>query len=281
MQDPGSYPEVHPRSASGGAAGRAPAGQAGTIVFLHGGNVANWMWDPQVRALADFQVLTPNLPGFGGKAGEEWVSLEATADALAAFIAEHTDGGPVHVVGLSLGAVVALHLAARHPELASSVLVSGAVVTRVGGLARSLAALQFVFWDKAWFWRAQAKAFGLPSDSVELYVRHGLTVRRGNAERMLQQVYAGRMPDGLERFGNRVLAVAGEKEPALVAHSFALSPPGFRWPSSGWRPGCITSGTWKMTIFSVPWCANGPPARCIPGWHRARRPHNRGPTIGG
>jgi pimeloyl-ACP methyl ester carboxylesterase len=222
MQDPGSYPEVHPRSASGGAAGRPPAGQTGTIVFLHGGNVANWMWDPQVRALADFQVLTPNLPGFGGKAGEEWVSLEATADAVAAFIAEHTDGGPVHVVGLSLGAVVALHLAARHPELASSVLVSGTVVARVGGLARSLAALQFVFWDKEWFWRAQAKAFGLPADSVELYVRHGLTVRSENAQRMLQQVYAGRMPHGLERFGNRVLAVAGEKEPALVAGSFAL-----------------------------------------------------------
>ena len=37
----------------------------GTVVFLHGGNVANWMWESQVRALPDFQVLTPNLPGFG------------------------------------------------------------------------------------------------------------------------------------------------------------------------------------------------------------------------
>lgn len=219
MQDPGSYPEVHPRS----GAAQAPAaasGPSGTIVFLHGGNVANWMWEPQVRALADFHVLTPNLPGFGGRTAEDWVSLEATADRLAEFIAENADGGPVHVVGLSLGAVVALHLAARHPELAASVLVSGAVVSKVGGLARSVAALQFAFWEKPWFWRAQARAFGLPADSVELYVQHGLSVRRGNAERMLAQVYAGVMPAGLERFQNRLLAVAGEKEPAVVAASF-------------------------------------------------------------
>lgn len=218
--DPGSYPEVHPRSECSGTQGPITGGA--TIVFLHGGNVANWMWDPQVRALADFRVLTPHLPGFGGKAGEDWVSLESTADAMAAFITSHAGPGPVHVVGLSLGAVVALHLAARHPELASSVLVSGAVVARVGGLSRSLAALQFAFWDKAWFWRAQAKAFGLPADSVEPYVQHGLTLRRENVERMLQQVYAGQMPVGVERFGNRVLAVAGEKEPGLAANSLRL-----------------------------------------------------------
>jgi pimeloyl-ACP methyl ester carboxylesterase len=221
---PDSYPEIHPR------AGRpetreesATAGSGtGTVVFLHGGNVANWMWESQVRALPDFQVLTPNLPGFGTRTDEQWDSLEATADDVAAFVAEHAEAGPVHLVGLSLGAVVALQVVARHPELASSLLVSGAVVSRVGGLPRALSALQLAGWEREWFWRAQARAFRLPADSVELYVRHGLSVQRGNAQRMLAQVYAGSLPAGLGRYGGRVLAVAGQKEPGVVAKSFAV-----------------------------------------------------------
>jgi pimeloyl-ACP methyl ester carboxylesterase len=223
-QVPDSYPEIHPRAyrpATPGHRERARSG-TGTVVFLHGGNVANWMWESQVRALPDFRVLTPNLPGFGTRSEEQWVSLEATADDVAGFIAEHAEAGPVHLVGLSLGAVVALQVAARHPDLASSLLVSGAVVSRVGGLPRALSALQFAFWEREWFWRAQARAFRLPPDSVELYVRHGLSVERANAQRMLAQVYAGSLPEGLGRYGGRVLAVAGQKEPGVVAKSFGL-----------------------------------------------------------
>lgn len=209
-----TYPEVHPRTADAGA----PTG--GTIVFLHGGNVANWMWDPQVKALRDYRILTPDLPGFGGRVAEEWTDLAGTADAVAAFIAEQAEPGPVHVVGLSMGAVVALHLVARHPESASSVLVSGAVMAEVRGPTRWLAALQFAFWERAWFWRGQARAFRLPKDSVEVYVRHGLSVRRSNAERMLREVYEGAVPEELALFPGRLLAVAGEKEPAIVSASF-------------------------------------------------------------
>jgi len=224
VQVPDSYPEIHPRAARPETREEFEAAGSGigTVVFVHGGNVANWMWESQVRALPDFQVLTPNLPGFGARSDEQWVSLEATADDVAAFIAAHAEAGPVHLVGLSLGAVVALHVAARHPELASSLLVSGAVVSKVGGLPRALSALQLACWEREWFWRAQARAFRLPADSVELYVRHGLSVQRGNARRMLAQVYVGSLPEGLGRYGGRVLAVAGQKEPGVVAQSFGV-----------------------------------------------------------
>ena len=224
VQVPDSYPEIHPRAARPETREEFEAAGSGigTVVFVHGRNVANWMWESQVRALPDFQVLTPNLPGFGARSDEQWVSLEATADDVAAFIAAHAEAGPVHLVGLSLGAVVALHVAARHPELASSLLVSGAVVSKVGGLPRALSALQLACWEREWFWRAQARAFRLPADSVELYVRHGLSVQRGNARRMLAQVYVGSLPEGLGRYGGRVLAVAGQKEPGVVAQSFGV-----------------------------------------------------------
>ena len=70
------------------------------------------------------------------------------------------------------------------------------------------------------FWRAQARAFGLPADSRELYVEHGLSIDRENARRMLAEVYAGGVPD-LSRFGGELLAVAGTKEPAVTRRSLA------------------------------------------------------------
>ena len=89
-------------------------GSGSTLVFLHGGNVAGWMWGHQVSAFTDHHVLVPDYPGFGSSNDEPWVSIAATADAVAELIV--TTGGPAHVVGLSLGSSVALELAARHPE---------------------------------------------------------------------------------------------------------------------------------------------------------------------
>ncbi|MDO5745573.1 MAG: hypothetical protein Q4P23_14045, partial [Micrococcaceae bacterium] len=59
---PGGYPEFHAPVRA-----RKDGKPAQTIVFLHGGNVGNWSWDPQVRAFGDYEVLTPDLPGFGAR----------------------------------------------------------------------------------------------------------------------------------------------------------------------------------------------------------------------
>jgi pimeloyl-ACP methyl ester carboxylesterase len=212
--DPGApttYPVEHPAN--------GPHADT-TIVFLHGGNVANWMWDPQVDALSDHHLLTPHLPGFGARAGERWTSLTATADDVAAVIAERARGGRAHVVGLSLGGVVATRLLARHPELVASALITGVPLAGVHGATRWLGDLQLRWWDRRWFWRAQSRAFGLPDEDRDLFVDHGMTVSKDNATRMMREVYDGGTPDRLSSYRAPLLAIAGEKESAWVRRSF-------------------------------------------------------------
>jgi len=191
-----------------------------TIVLLHGGTVASWSWQPQVERLPERHILTPDLPGFGSRSGEEWLSLDRTADDVAEIIRSHARGGRAHVVGLSLGGLVAVRLMARHPDLIRSCLISGAPLAGIHGAARFLNTLQLRLWDKAWYWKAQAKAFGLPEDAVDLFVDHGLGIRADNAARVFADVNRGGCPESLGDYRGPLLAVAGEKESSLVRRSF-------------------------------------------------------------
>lgn len=207
---PALFPELH-RPA-------VPSAQS-PLVLLHGGNVANWMWAPQVEAFGDRIVLTPDLPGFGVRVAEDWPGLDAAADGVIRRLDVLRLAGPVDVAGLSLGAVVALRLLARHPDRVRSVFVTGAALVGVGAAARLTSRVQLAVWGAPWFWRAQAAAFRLPDDSRERYVEHGLSVRRETAAAMLAEVYAGGVPEGLAAADRPLLAIAGEKEPGEIRRS--------------------------------------------------------------
>ncbi|MGN6240105.1 MAG: alpha/beta fold hydrolase [Cellulosimicrobium cellulans] len=190
----------------------APGTSELSVVLLHGGNVASWMWEPQVEHLADLDLWTPDLPGFGSRAAEDVESIGATADDVADLVAALPAGRAVHLVGLSYGGVVALHLAARHPGLVRSVLVSGAAVDGVRGFTGAFGRAQLRVWDRRWYWEAQARSFGLPAEARDLFVRSGLAIRRDNMARTVEDVYDGCWPTGIETSGARVLAVAGSRD---------------------------------------------------------------------
>lgn len=213
--DPAGYPEIH-RPVRARADGKA----AQTLVFLHGGNVANWMWAPQVKAFPVYQVFTPHLPAFGARAEEDWRGLDSAADDVAAFVAEEVEDGRVHLVGLSLGAVVGLRVIARHPELFASALFSGTAIRPVGPAVRVAAAAQLRLGDAEWFWRMQAGAFGIPADSRRLYSDHGLTLRPENMKALMDEVYAGGLPGNLGDYRERLMMVAGSREPSVVRRGF-------------------------------------------------------------
>jgi pimeloyl-ACP methyl ester carboxylesterase len=189
------------------------------VLLLHGGNVANWMWQPQVDTLDDRLVVTPDLPGFGSRVHEVWPGLPTVVDDLADRLAALRITTAVDVVGLSLGGLVALHLAARHPQVIRSMFITGATVKPPGLVVRATAKLQLLLWNAPWFWKAQAAAFRLPADSRSTYVEHGLSVSRATARRMFDDVTTGGVPQGLADFTAPLLAVVGEREPQSIRDS--------------------------------------------------------------
>lgn len=94
------------------------------VVLVHGVRTSRTMWRPQVEALARADVPTTavDLPGHGTRAAERF-----TVDGAVTTIADAVDGlgGRALVVGLSLGAYVAVTHAARHPEQVAGLVAAG------------------------------------------------------------------------------------------------------------------------------------------------------------
>lgn len=81
------------------------------IVLLHAFPMSSAMWEPQLAALKDYSVLTPDLRGFGATPLiSPWLVEHAAADVLESF------EGKAVFVGLSMGGYVALQIAASAPE---------------------------------------------------------------------------------------------------------------------------------------------------------------------
>lgn len=97
-----------------------------TLILVHGAGAASRMWRG-VRPLLEpaFEVVTPDLPGFGTQPGP--FTVDGAVAALAALAEQH--GPPVHLCGFSLGAVVAAELAAARPELVDRLVLAGISVT--------------------------------------------------------------------------------------------------------------------------------------------------------
>ena len=118
------------------------------VVLVHGTRTSHSQWDPQVPALraAGHHVLAPDLPGHGARRGENF-TLEAAQSVIegAARTAHEATALPVHLVGSSLGGMLAIHSAARlstppRPVL-GSVIACGAAVQPTPGAARLYARL--------------------------------------------------------------------------------------------------------------------------------------------
>ena len=87
------------------------------VVFLHGWGLSGAIWSQTQECLPG---SSPDLPGYGATPTVQPYSAETLADALAVGIT-----APVHLIGWSLGGMVALALAARHPDKVARLVLVG------------------------------------------------------------------------------------------------------------------------------------------------------------
>jgi len=100
------------------------------VVFLHGAGLDHSVWALIARAFAHHgsSVLAPDLPGHGRSAGTPLPSIAALADWTAALI-EAAGLRSARLIGHSMGSLIALEAAARHPQNVTGLGLIAAAVT--------------------------------------------------------------------------------------------------------------------------------------------------------
>ncbi len=95
------------------------------VLLLHGAGMDRTVWSQQTRWLAhhDARAVAVDLPGHGRSDGPPLGSIAELA-AWVAAVAEAL-GGPVHVVGHSMGAFIGLEAAAHHADSVASLVLMG------------------------------------------------------------------------------------------------------------------------------------------------------------
>ena len=114
--------------------GRAFGASEPTIVFLHGAGFDHSTWALHSRWFAHhgYGVLAPDLPGHGRSSGAPLPAIADMADWTAALL-DAAGATTAKLVGHSMGSLIALETAARHPARISALSLIGTAATMMVG----------------------------------------------------------------------------------------------------------------------------------------------------
>jgi len=104
------------------------------MVFLHGAGFDQSTWALHSRWFAHhgYAVLAPDLPGHGRSAGPALRSIAEMADWTIALLSA-TGADKAHLVGHSMGSLIALDAAARHPQRVTALSLIGTAAAMTVG----------------------------------------------------------------------------------------------------------------------------------------------------
>ncbi|KZD22599.1 alpha/beta fold hydrolase [Tardiphaga robiniae] len=104
------------------------------VVMIHGAGFDHSTWALHTRWFAHhgFAVLAPDLPGHGRSKGEALTTIADLADWTAAVI-DAAGAKSARLIGHSMGSLIALETAARHPDKVTRLDLMGAAGTMTVG----------------------------------------------------------------------------------------------------------------------------------------------------
>ena len=193
-----------------------------TLLFLHGGGGAGWMWQPVVELLTEYHCLVADLPEHGGSKNVKPFSMELAAQKAAELIREQAHGGKAIVIGLSEGAQVAVQMLATCPEVIEKVVISSALLLPMPGAkmysSPGLISVLFKmsvppFRNSDWWIKLNMKyAAGIPDEFFPQFKADFQAMTESQFVNLMVANQTFRMPEGIENAKVPALILCGSHE---------------------------------------------------------------------
>jgi pimeloyl-ACP methyl ester carboxylesterase len=198
------------------------SGQVGApaIVFLHGGNMSGWSWEPVVQRMQGYHCLVPDMTGFGKSFQQGPFEMGRAATAVAELVRSRVGAGRAHVVGFSLGAQVGVQLLATEPKLVDRAVLSGTVINTMPCVRQTQLLLGMI--SRNGVYRRLISRYrnshlaAIPSAKIDEYREDVRLITSGQLAHVVVASAGFTLPEGLDKTDSPTLFVTGAKEtPAL------------------------------------------------------------------
>lgn len=199
-----------------------------SILFLHGGGIGGWMWQPQIEQLGDYHCIAPDLPEQGKSVNANPFTIQNSAEQVAELIKTQAHNGKAHVVGLSVGAQITLALLSFAPERVDHAIISSALVRPIPGsglMTPKLLALSYrwfvaPFKNNDWWIRLNMKyAAGIPEKYYAAFSQSFKEMTESGFVNLMVENQQFRLPQKLNQVRAPTLIITGKNEYAAMRQS--------------------------------------------------------------
>lgn len=196
-----------------------------TLIFIHGGGMAGWMWREQVEDFKDYHLLIPDLPEHGRNIEVRPFTIEGAAGMIVNLIKTRAKDGKAHLVGISLGAQIILQILSKAPEVVDHVMISGTLVHSLPHTETYLKLLNYLIKvykpvkDTDFFIKANMRTYNMPKTLFNEFKESTYLIKPESLDRILHENLLFQMPNGLNHADVPVLVMAGEKEYKIIKES--------------------------------------------------------------
>lgn len=196
-----------------------------TIIFLHAEGLAGWIWNEQVKAFPDYHCLVPDLPEHGQSSGVKPFTIAGAAEMVVDLIQNRAHNGKAHLVGLSLGAQVAVQILATHPEVVDHALLTGTLLRTSSHNETLLNLVDYTFKsyepvkDTRFFIKAYMRTYNISKDYFDQFQDSTRQISGDALYRILHENLFFMLPPGLEKADVPVLVMMGEKDYQVIKES--------------------------------------------------------------
>lgn len=198
---------------------------APAIIFLHGGTMSGWSWEPVVQRMQGYHCLVPDLTGFGKSSQQGPFEMDRAADAVADLIRSRVGSSRAHLVGLSLGAQVGVQLVATEPKLVDRAVLCGTVINTMPGvevMRRLVLPLARTNWFRNAIRRRWKKSdVGIPASRLDDYRSDVSLITGAQFAHIVAASARFTLPERLDKVDTPTLFLTGGKETRLARRSAA------------------------------------------------------------
>ena len=193
---------------------------APAIVFIHGGRMSGWSWEPVVQRMHQYHCLVPDLPQYGKSFQHGPFEMGRAAGAVAELIRSRVASGRAHVVGFSLGAQVGVQLLATEPNLVDRAVLCGTVINTTPCVWLTQLLLGTISRTPIYRWVVRqyrnVRHAPIPPANIDDY-REDLRLIKGAQFASIVMASSGfTLPEGLDKSDSPTLFLTGGKEAGFV-----------------------------------------------------------------